>query len=128
MLYEVITIVEQLTYLIFIKDLDENETRNERKAKRGLNHTPIFSADQQNFRWKNLKEMDVNARFTIFTSTEESKGIFPFIRNLGKDVITSYSIHYTKLYDCRKNTASLKGLIRLNLVTFSKPTIASLMN
>lgn len=80
-----ITIVEQLTYLIFIKDLDENETRNERKAKRGLNHTPIFSADQQNFRWKNLKEMDVNARFTIFTSTEESKGIFPFIRNLGKD-------------------------------------------
>lgn len=25
-----ITIVEQLTYLIFIKDLDETETRNER--------------------------------------------------------------------------------------------------
>jgi len=29
-----ITIVEQLTYLMFIKDLDETETRNERKAKR----------------------------------------------------------------------------------------------
>ena len=29
-----ITVVEQLTYLIFIKDLDEIETRNERKAKK----------------------------------------------------------------------------------------------
>lgn len=80
-----ITIVEQLTYLIFIKDLDENETRNERKARRGLKYSPIFNEDQQLFRWKNLKEMDVNARFTIFSSTEEGKGIFPFIRSLGKE-------------------------------------------
>lgn len=80
-----ITIVEQLTYLIFIKDLDENETRNERKARRGLKYSPIFNEEQQPFRWKNLKEMDVNARFTIFSSTEEGKGIFPFIRSLGKE-------------------------------------------
>ncbi|MCU4177315.1 type I restriction-modification system subunit M [Carboxylicivirga sp. N1Y90] len=80
-----ITIVEQLTYLIFIKDLDEIETRNERKAKRGFKYTPVFDDTQQDFRWKNLKEMDVNARFTIFSSTEDGKGIFPFIRTLGKD-------------------------------------------
>jgi type I restriction enzyme M protein len=80
-----ITIVEQLTYLIFIKDLDETENRNELKARRGFKYTPIFSQDQQIFRWKNLKEMDVNARFTIFSSTEEGKGIFPFIRSLGKE-------------------------------------------
>jgi type I restriction enzyme M protein len=78
-----ITIVEQLTYLIFIKDLDETETRNERKAKRGFKYTPIFGKDQQNFRWKNLKELDVNARHNIFSNTVE--GIFPFIRSLGKD-------------------------------------------
>lgn len=78
-----ITIVEQLTYLIFIKDLDETETRNERKAIRGFKYTPIFKADQQDFRWKNLKEMDVNARHNIFTNTVG--GIFPFIRSLGKD-------------------------------------------
>lgn len=29
-----LTIIEQLTYLIFIKDLDETEIRNERMAKR----------------------------------------------------------------------------------------------
>src|SRR5690554_5670987 len=79
-----ITIVEQLTYLIFIKDLDETETRNERMAKR-LNNTfnPIFSENQQDFRWKNLKEMDVNARHNIFNNSVD--GIFPFIRSLGSE-------------------------------------------
>jgi type I restriction enzyme M protein len=80
-----ITIVEQLTYLIFIKNLDELEILNERKASRGFKFTSIFSSDQQKFRWKNLKQMDVNERFTIFSSTEEGKGIFPFIRSLGSD-------------------------------------------
>lgn len=78
-----ITIVEQLTYLIFIKDLDETEVRNELKARHGFKYTPIFSKEQQNYRWKNLKEMDVTARHDIFTNTVD--GIFPFIRSLGKD-------------------------------------------
>lgn len=86
-----ITIVEQLTYLIFIKDLDETETRNERKALRGFKYTSLFAVykgekdevNQQDFRWKNLKEMDVNARHNIFTNTVD--GVFPFIRSLGQD-------------------------------------------
>lgn len=79
-----ITIVEQLTYLIFIKDLDETETRNEKMAQRlGTEYTPIFGPDQQHFRWKNLKEMDVNERHTIFGNTVD--GIFPFIRSLGSE-------------------------------------------
>lgn len=79
-----ITIVEQLTYLIFIKDLDETETRNERMAKRlDKEFTPIFSEDQQDFRWKNLKEMDVQARHAIFNNSVD--GIFPFIRSLGSE-------------------------------------------
>lgn len=77
------TIVEQLTYLIFIKDLDEKEIRNERKALRGFKYSPIFNEEQQHFRWKNLKEMDVTARHNIFTNTVD--GIFPFIRSLGKE-------------------------------------------
>lgn len=84
------TIVEQLTYLIFIKDLDEIETRNERKALRGFKYTPIFNKDQQDFRWKNLKEMDVTARHNIFTNTVD--GIFPFIRSLGKEQ-SLFSVH-----------------------------------
>lgn len=78
-----ITIVEQLTYLIFIKNLDETETRNELKAKRGFKYTPIFNKDQQQFRWRNLKEMDVTPRHTLFSNTVD--GVFPFIRSLGKE-------------------------------------------
>ena len=78
-----ITIVEQLTYLIFIKDLDETEVRNELKAKRGFKYTPLFGEEQQDFRWKNLKELDVNKRHELFNNNVD--GIFPFIRNLGKD-------------------------------------------
>ncbi|MGM5470645.1 type I restriction-modification system subunit M [Flavobacteriaceae bacterium LMO-SS05] len=79
-----ITIVEQLTYLIFIKDLDETETRNERMAKRlNKDFSPIFGKDQQDFRWKNLKEMDVQARHNIFNNSVD--GIFPFIRSLGSE-------------------------------------------
>jgi type I restriction enzyme M protein len=78
------TIVEQLTYLIFIKDLDETEIRNERMAKRlNIPFEKIFGKNQQDFRWKNLKEMDVLARHEIFTNNVN--GIFPFIRNLGKE-------------------------------------------
>ncbi|WP_271855623.1 type I restriction-modification system subunit M [Patiriisocius marinus] len=86
-----ITIVEQLTYLIFIKDLDETETRNERMAKRlKKDFNPIFGADQQDFRWKNLKEMDVQARHEIFNNSVN--GIFPFIRSLGgeKSLFSTY--------------------------------------
>jgi type I restriction enzyme M protein len=78
-----ITIVEQLTYLIFIKDLDESEVRNELKARHGFKYSPIFNQEQQQFRWKNIKELDVNARHNLFTNTVD--GIFPFIRSLGKE-------------------------------------------
>src|SRR5690554_2071460 len=46
-------------------------------------YTPIFGPDQQDFRWKNLKEMDVNERHNIFGNTVD--GIFPFIRSLGSE-------------------------------------------
>jgi len=84
-------IVEQLTYLIFIKDLDETETRNERMAKRlKKQFAPIFGDDQQDFRWKNLKEMDVAERYAIFSNNVD--GVFPFIRTLGKEK-SLFSIH-----------------------------------
>ena len=78
-----IVIVEQLTYLIFIKNLDEIETNNELKARRGLPYKKIFGEDQQQFRWKNLKEMSVDERHQLFIDNKD--GIFPFIRNLGAE-------------------------------------------
>lgn len=50
--------VEQLTYLLFIKRLDELHTLKERKAQR-LNQPiedPLFSADQEHLRWSRFKD------------------------------------------------------------------------
>jgi len=112
------TIVEQLTYLIFIKDLEETETRNEHMAKKlKKDFAPIFAADQQYFRWKNLKEMDVNARHNIFNNSVD--GIFPFIRSLGseKSLFSTYmkdaslvfinKLLYCFFYFARHNNAKL---------------------
>lgn len=85
-----LNIVEQLTYLIFIKNLDEIETKNELKARRGLPHKKIFGEDQQKFRWKNLKEMSVEERHQIFA--DPNNGIFPFIRSLGAEK-SVFAIH-----------------------------------
>ena len=79
-----ITIVEQLTYLMFLKDLDEAENRNERMRKRGIESKTIFGPKEQQFRWKNLKEMDVEERHQLFSDTSK-KGLFPFLRNLGDE-------------------------------------------
>ena len=71
-----ITIVEQLTYLIFIKDLDETETRNERMAKRlNKDFTPIFGEEEgmqsiytQAVEYGEIAQTDFNASFSIFQS------------------------------------------------------------
>ena len=53
-----ISVVEQLTYLLFIKRLDELHTLKERKATR-LNvaiEDPIFDAQQDHLRWSRFKD------------------------------------------------------------------------
>ena len=53
-----ISVVEQLTYLLFIKRLDELHTLKERKAQR-LNQPiedPVFGSDQDHLRWSRFKD------------------------------------------------------------------------
>src|SRR5690554_5887230 len=83
-----ITIVEQLTYLMFITDLYETEIRNERMRKRGIEVKPIFGEDEQRFRWKNLKELDVEARHKIFSNTSDSEEVFFFKQKTAYEVRT----------------------------------------
>jgi type I restriction enzyme M protein len=75
-----LTVVEQLTYLLFIKRLDELHTLRERKANR-LNRPiedPVFSPDQDDLRWSRFKE---TAPETMFDTVREK--VFPFIKTLG---------------------------------------------
>ena len=54
-----LSVIEQLTYLLFIKGLDELHTRKEHKAARTGNpiEEPVFTAHQDALRWSRFKEL-----------------------------------------------------------------------
>ena len=76
-----LSVIEQLTYLLFIKRLDELHTRKEAKAARTGKpiEGPIFAADQDRLRWSRFKEA---APEQMFETVRD--GVFPFIKTLGQ--------------------------------------------
>lgn len=72
--------IEQLSFLLFLKRLDEREQDNERAAKRGRKTTPIFPANDegQKLRWSYWSQL---------TGAEALKQIkervFPFLKTMG---------------------------------------------
>ena len=88
-----LTVIEQLTYLLFIKRLDELHTLKERKAARTGKpiEDPVFSAKQEHLRWSRFKE---SAPEQMFGTVKDE--VFPFIKSLGvtgDDEGTTYSQH-----------------------------------
>ena len=77
-----LSVIEQLTYLLFIKRLDELHTLKERKAARIGKPVkePVFAADQDHLRWSRFKE---TAPETMFTTVRDE--VFPFIKGLGRN-------------------------------------------
>ena len=76
-----LSVIEQLTYLLFIKRLDELHTRRERKAARTGTplEEPVFAAGQDRLRWSRFKEA---APEQMFETVRD--GVFPFIKTLGQ--------------------------------------------
>ena len=76
-----LTVIEQLTYLLFIKRLDELHTLKERKAARTGKpiEDPIFNAKQDKLRWSRFKEA---APEHMFETVRD--GVFPLIKTLGQ--------------------------------------------
>ena len=88
-----LTVIEQLTYLMFIKILDDNETRKESNAALfGMEvEDPIFDAEHQNCRWHIFRNYDPETMFSNMTDN-----VFPFIKgDLGADKDTAFA-HYMK--------------------------------
>lgn len=51
-----LTVIEQITFLMFSRLLDINESRNEKRAQRtGKEFKPLFRGDQQHLRWSRFK-------------------------------------------------------------------------
>jgi len=61
-------VIEQITYLLFAKRLDELHTACERRANRlgTPMEDPIFSAEQQPLRWSRFKDMEAAQMFELF--------------------------------------------------------------
>ena len=76
-----LSVIEQLTYLLFIKRLDELHTREERKAARTGRpiEKPLFTARQDALRWSRFKEL---APEQMFETVRD--GVFPFMKSLGE--------------------------------------------
>jgi type I restriction enzyme M protein len=76
--------IEQISYLIFMKRLDELDTQHRMAAQaRGQPYKSIFQG-RENCRWSQWKHMNAEAMFK-----HVGEVVFPFIKNLhnGKDVL-----------------------------------------
>ncbi len=69
------TVVEQISYLMFIRILDIREDMSERILNQGGRAKLIFPKDQPNLRWRNFKTKDAPTMMKIVR--EE---VFPFIK------------------------------------------------
>lgn len=81
-------VIEQFTYLLFIKQLDDIETRKEDEANfLGVSYEGQFPKDCQNFRWNKFKNLGSAEEIYKIVSNE----VFPFIKNLHQDGDSAYS-------------------------------------
>lgn len=73
-------VIEQITYLLFIKGLDERQTALEAQARLTgeAMSTPIFDETQNDLRWNRFKDKDPGVMFEIVQTR-----VFPFIKTLG---------------------------------------------
>lgn len=73
-----LTVIEQISFLMFARLLDVTETRNEKKAERTKKpFKQIFTSKQQHLRWKSFKQKDAPEMLRIVRDE-----VFPHIRSL----------------------------------------------
>ena len=85
-----LTVIEQITYLLFIKRLDDLETREELKTNMlgGIAGKRYFTDDQQELRWSKFKNFEPERMYRIFT---RENGVFDLMKSLAAENGSSYS-------------------------------------
>ena len=81
-------VIEQFTYLLFIKQLDDVETTKESEANfYGVEYETMFPGDCQKYRWSKFKNLGSADEMYELVSV----GVFPFIKNLHQDGDSAYA-------------------------------------
>jgi type I restriction enzyme M protein len=86
-----LTVIEQITYLLFIRRLDEIHTTKEKKANalsEPIEH-PVFNDVQQDLRWSRFKDFDPESMFDLMRKPET--GIFDFMKGLAAENGSTYA-------------------------------------
>ncbi|MGG3456657.1 type I restriction-modification system subunit M [Paenibacillus rhizolycopersici] len=82
-----LSVIEQFTYLLFIKGLDEAETRKENESMLlSVPFTGLFPSDKQYLRWNHFKDLDPQRMYDVV-----SNKVFPFIKSLHGDKDSAYA-------------------------------------
>ena len=82
-----LSVIEQITYLLFIKGLDDIEIRNEKDdVFLGITSNRIFDKEHQNCRWSVFKDFEAGK---MFKNMQDE--VFPFIKGLGNSKKSNYS-------------------------------------
>ena len=89
-------VIEQITYLMFIRDLDDVDNKREKEsAMLGLPYTSVFaeevkigdrSIDGKQLKWSVFRDFPAGRMYTIM-----QEWVFPFIKNLHSDKNSAYS-------------------------------------
>jgi len=83
-----LTVIEQFTYLLFIRRLDEKQTLEEKKANiAGIpikNH--IYGPNEQHLRWSQFRNSDPETMFKLFTDVKTyDPTVFDHMKNLNQN-------------------------------------------
>lgn len=84
-------VMEQMTYLLFIRRLDELQLVKEKKANRLKQplENPIFDESTHHLRWSRFTTL--GDAVTLYDTVANQ--VFPFIKNLGLQDNTTYNHH-----------------------------------
>jgi type I restriction enzyme M protein len=81
-----LTVIEQFTFLLFIRRLDEKQQLEEKKANiTGIPMTsPVFNDEQQELRWSSFKNKDPETMFELFTRPQAGGlSVFDHMKEIG---------------------------------------------
>ncbi len=83
-----LTVIEQFTFLLFLRRLDERQQLEEKKANLigGQIQNPLYNASTQQFRWNTFKNNDPETQFALFTQPQvnaNNQTVFEHMKSLG---------------------------------------------
>ena len=82
-----LTVIEQITYLLFIKGLDDIDIANEKNDNLlGIKTKRIFNEKQQDYRWSIFKDYPAEKMYKII-----QEGVFPFTKSLSNNKNSGYA-------------------------------------